>query len=71
MTHEEIAEKFKTGNYIIVWKEMRTVLDPDWDKPRKWYVLNDNKLFPGVEYKLIPKDREDILEQYLKGVNYV
>ena len=48
MNHQEIAEKFKTGEYIIIWKCVEPItLNCTWN------INGSDRLFPGIEYKLI------------------
>lgn len=60
MNHQEIAEKFKTGEYIIIWKCVEPItLNCTWN------INGSDRLFPGIEYKLIHKKDKEVLEAHL------
>lgn len=64
MNNQEIAEKFKTGDYIIIWKCVEPIT-----LNYRWLINGSDRLFPGIEYKLIHKKHKDILENYIKDIN--
>lgn len=64
MNHQEIAKKFKTGNYIIIWKCVEPIT-----LNYRWLINGSDRLFPSIEYKLIHKKHKDILENYIKDIN--
>lgn len=66
MNNQEIAEKFKTGDYIIIWKCVEPIT-----LNYRWLINGSDRLFPGIEYKLIHKKHKDILENYIKNDNIV
>lgn len=64
LEHLKIAEKFKTGGYIILWKNVEPIT-----LNYKWRINGSDRLFPGIEYKLIHKRHKDVLEEYLKDLS--
>lgn len=59
--HLKIAEKFKTGDYIILWKNVEPIT-----LKYKWRINGSDRLFPGIDYKIIHKRHKEVLDEYLK-----